>query len=57
MLDDLPHRRRARVLGYVIKNNAVELAVRVQDFQTYAEMNKKLKAGEEALRTAVVDTP
>jgi len=46
VLDDLPHRRRARVLGYRIDGDQIELTLRVQDHRTYQEMNKPFEMVE-----------
>ena len=57
VLDNLPHRRRARILDYAVTDTGIELTLRVQDFRTYAEMNEKLKreyASEGTMRTAAV---
>ncbi len=55
VLDDLPYRRRARVLGFKSDGERVELTLRVQDFRTYAETNARQEQ-ETATRTAVVPT-
>lgn len=44
VLDDLPHRRRARILGYKINKEEIELTLRVQDHRTYQEMNREHEA-------------
>ncbi|MCC6680671.1 MAG: hypothetical protein IT445_07185 [Phycisphaeraceae bacterium] len=53
VLDDLPYRRRARVLGFNSEGEIVELTIRVQDFRTYAETNARQEA---QMRTAEVAT-